>query len=252
MSTPWWGVDIGGSGIKAAPVGLPSATLLAERVRVPTPQPAEPRAVAEAVAGLLEGVDPGAGIGIAVPAVVTGGVARTAANLDQSWIGTDAHALFTERLGRPVSLINDADAAGLAELAHGAARGRRGTTVLVTLGTGIGTAVIVDGRLARNTELGHLVVDGHNMCFHASAVARKRDGLSWLVWAERVQAYLDRLEELLWPDLVIIGGGVSRKQDRFLPLLRTRAELVVAHRQNDAGILGAALAAYDARVGWMP
>lgn len=237
-----WGVDIGGSGIKAAPVDLGSGTLVAARQRRGTPLPATPHGIATEVAHLLRETPAGEPVGIALPAVVKAGVVHTCANIDPTWVGFEARAMFEQRLERPVALVNDADAAGLAELAFGAARGRSGTTVVVTLGTGIGTAVLVEGRLFPNTELGHLEVGGHNMCFHASVAEKKRLGLTWAQWTPRVQAYLSRLEELLWPDLIVIGGGVSRHAEKFLPRLRTRAELVPAANLNEAGIIGAALA----------
>ncbi len=179
-------------------------------------------------------------LGITLPAVVDRGVVRSAANIDRAWIDLDADQLFSERLGRPVHLVNDADAAGVAELHYGAARGQRGLVVLTTLGTGIGTALIMDGVLVPNTELGHLEIDGHDAETRAAESVRDREGLDWEQWAERLQAYYSHLEALIRPDLIVVGGGVSKQADRFLPLLDLRAEIVPAKLRNKAGIIGAA------------
>ena len=236
------GVDIGGSGIKAAPVDLEAGEFAAERVRIETPQPATPAAVAPVVAEVLAGFDvPGdTPIGITFPAVIQHGIARSAANVDESWIGTDAETLFSEVLGRPVLVVNDADAAGYAETQFGAAKGVHGVVLVTTLGTGIGTALIVDGRLVPNTELGHLEIDGHDAEKKAADAARERHDLSWSQWAKRLQRYYSHLEDLLWPDLIVVGGGVSKKHEKFLPLLDLRTPIVPATLRNDAGIIGAA------------
>ena len=218
---PVIGVDIGGSAIKAALVD-DTGTVVSERVVVPTPQPAMPDAVAQAVAGVCARFDGPSEpvIGVAIPAVVTHGVVRTAANIDDSWIGTD----------------------GLAEATFGAARGVDGIVLVVTLGTGIGSALFVDGHLGANTELGHLQVDGFDMCPWASAVAMIRDSLSWEEWAGRLQTYLSMAENVLWPDLFVIGGGICADIDRFGPLLHVRTPIVRAQLGNDSGVVGAALA----------
>jgi polyphosphate glucokinase len=239
-----FGVDIGGSGIKGAKVDLDAGEFAAERVRIDTPQPATPEAVCDVVAEVLaQAGAPDGPFGLTLPAVVTGGTARTAANIDDSWIGTDVVALVQERTGRQASVLNDADAAGLAEARFGAARDVAGTVLLLTLGTGIGSALLSGGVLVPNTELGHLELDGHVAEDRAAADARKRDDLSWEQWAERLSAYLRHVDGLLWPDLVVLGGGVSKKADKWLPLLDVRPEVRPAQLQNAAGIIGAALLA---------
>ncbi|GGZ94615.1 polyphosphate--glucose phosphotransferase [Streptomyces echinoruber] len=241
-----FGVDIGGSGIKGAPVDLDRGDLAQERCKVLTPQPATPDAVAEGVRQVVEHFGWSGPVGITFPGVVTGGATiRTAANVDRGWVGTDARALFGERLGGlPVTVVNDADAAGVAEMRFGAGRDRRGTVVLLTFGTGIGSAVFTDGVLVPNTELGHLELDGHDAEKRASSKARDDHDLSWEHWARRVQRYLAHVEMLFSPDLFIIGGGVSRKAHKFLPhITGIEAEIVPARLQNNAGIVGAALRA---------
>jgi polyphosphate glucokinase len=241
-----FGVDIGGSGIKGAPVDLDRGDLAQERCKVLTPQPATPDAVAEGVRQVVEHFGWSGPVGITFPGVVTGGATiRTAANVDRGWVGTDARALFGERLGGlPVTVVNDADAAGVAEMRFGAGRDRRGTVVLLTFGTGIGSAVFTDGVLIPNTELGHLELDGHDAEKRASSKARDDHDLSWEHWARRVQRYLAHVEMLFSPDLFIIGGGVSRKAHKFLPhITGIEAEIVPARLQNNAGIVGAALRA---------
>lgn len=243
------GIDIGGSGIKGAPVDLRTGELAAPRRAVATPQPATPTAVALAVRDLRDSfadVPVGAPIGVTIPAVVRRGVVRTAANIDPSWIGTDADALFSDTLGTPVTLLNDADAAGLAEISLGAGRAVPGVVLVVTLGTGVGSALFVDGHLVPNTELGHLTIDGFDCCPWASAAARVRENLSWAQWVSRLQEYLAYAESLLWPDLIVIGGGISQDADRFLPLLQLEAPVVRATMQNDSGIIGAAFEALAA------
>ncbi|MFE6663424.1 polyphosphate--glucose phosphotransferase [Streptomyces sp. NPDC057697] len=239
-----FGVDIGGSGIKGAPVDLDRGDLAQERHKVLTPHPATPKSVAECVAEVVGHFDWSGPVGVTFPGVVTTGVTRTAANVDRSWIDTDARGLIGDRLGLPVTVLNDADAAGIAEMAFGAGRGRKGTVIMLTLGTGIGSAVFVDGRLVPNTELGHLELNGHEAEKHASTKAKEDEDLSWHHWAHRVQKYLAHVEMLFSPELFIIGGGVSRKADKFLPLIEhVRAEMVPAELQNNAGIVGAAMAA---------
>ncbi|MFE1861718.1 polyphosphate--glucose phosphotransferase [Streptomyces anandii] len=245
-----FGVDIGGSGIKGAPVDLDKGDLAQERHKVLTPQPATPDGVAEGVRQVVEHFGWDGPVGLTFPGVVTGGATiRTAANVDKSWIDTDARELFGERLGGlPVAVVNDADAAGVAEMHFGAGRDRRGTVILLTFGTGIGSAVFVDGRLVANTELGHLELDGHEAEKRASSKARDDHELTWEQWARRVQKYLEHVEMLFSPELFIIGGGVSRKAHKFLPLIEgVRAEIVPAQLQNNAGIVGAAMRAAELR-----
>ncbi|HET7475793.1 MAG TPA: ROK family protein [Dermatophilaceae bacterium] len=237
------GIDIGGSGIKGAPVDLGTGTFTAERYRRETPSESTPAAVADIVAEVATHFADQTGdspVGITLPSVVSGGVVRTAANIDKSWIGTDAVALFQQRLGRPVTLLNDADAAGVAELHYGAARGHRGLVFVATLGTGIGTVLLNHGYLVPNSELGHVELNGVDAETRTAHSAREREGLSYEEWAERLQRYFSYIENLLWPDLIVVGGGVSKKADRFLPLLHLRAPIVPAQLLNSAGIVGAA------------
>jgi polyphosphate glucokinase len=236
------GIDIGGTGIKAAPVDLETGTLLAPRERILTPKPATPDAVADVVAQLAKHFDWTASIGAAFPAVVKRGLVHTAANVDESWVETNAGEVFSRVAGVPVTVVNDADAAGLAEVEFGAAKGRTDTVVMLTLGTGIGSAVFHNGELVPNTELGHLEIRGKDAERRASEIARERDKLTWKQWAKRLNEYLAHLEALLWPDLIVIGGGISKKSEKFLPLLKTQAELVPAKLLNEAGIVGAAVA----------
>ncbi len=243
-----FGVDIGGSGIKGAPVDLAAGSFARERVRVKTPDPSTTDAVAEVVASIVAGFGPRAGrrpVGVTFPAVIQHGVARTAANVDKSWIDTDVDALLTSRLGRSVHVVNDADAAGVAEARYGSARDVPGVVVMATLGTGIGTALLVDGRLVPNTELGHLRLDGHDAETLAAASVRETAQLSWAEWASRLQRYFSMVEDLLWPDLIVVGGGVSKRSEKFLPLLQLRTPIVPATLRNEAGIVGAALLAAE-------
>jgi polyphosphate glucokinase len=238
------GIDIGGSGIKAAPVDTAQGTLLAERVKVDTPRPARPQAIADAVGSLVATFGWTGPAGIAFPGVVIGGTTMTAANLDPAWVGLDTRELFSKAAGQPVSLINDADAAGLAEMRFGAGAGHLGTVLVLTFGTGIGSALFRAGTLVPNTEFGHIQIHGHDAETRASERAKDQHDLSWEKWADRVGDYLHHMEALTAPDLFIIGGGISRKSDRFVPLLDgLRARVVPASLQNNAGIVGAALAA---------
>ncbi|AZM75786.1 ROK family protein [Streptomyces sp. G3] len=239
-----FGVDIGGSGIKGAPVDLDRGDLAQERCKVLTPHPATPDGVADGVRQVVEHFGWTGRVGLTFPGVVTGGATvRTAANVDKSWVDTDARALFSERLGGlDVTVVNDADAAGVAEMHFGAGRGRKGTVVLLTFGTGIGSAVFTDGVLVPNTELGHLELDGHDAEKRASSKVKDDHDMSWEHWAHRVQKYLAHVEMLFSPELFIIGGGVSRKSHKFLPRIEgIRAEMVPAQLQNNAGIVGAAM-----------
>lgn len=238
------GIDIGGTGIKAAPVDVGNGKLTAERVKVLTPRPAEPAAVAKAVAGLAATFSWSGPIGLTFPGVVAGGVIHTAANLDDGWIGVDAPSLFGEATGAAVSVINDADAAGWAEMKFGAGAGVTGTVLMLTFGTGIGSALFSGGVLVPNTELGHIRLHGKDAEQRASERARELHDLSWGKWAGRVDEYLRYLEALLSPELFIIGGGISSKSAKFVPLLKDlRARVVPAAMHNDAGIVGAAMIA---------
>jgi polyphosphate glucokinase len=237
------GIDIGGSGIKGAPVDLETGEFARERLRIETPEVSTPEAVSEVVVQIAKhfGDDTGKSpIGVTVPAVVTHGIVRTAANIDQSWIGTDAATLLSAKLGRPVTVVNDADAAGVGELQYGAARSTPGLVLMSTLGTGIGSALLNRGQLIPNAELGHLEIDGYDAEKRAASSVREEEKLSWADYAERLQRYFSRVEDLFWPDLIVIGGGVSKKSEKFLPLLHLRAPIVAAQLANSAGIVGAA------------
>ncbi len=237
------GIDIGGSGIKGAPVDLDAGKFARDRLRIQTPAESTPAAVADVVARIAEHFERDTGdspIGVTVPAVVTRGLVQTAANIDKTWIGTDAEALLASRLGRKVTVVNDADAAGVAELHHGAAQNVDGLVFLATLGTGIGTALLHHGALVPNSELGHLEIDGIDAESRAASSARESEKLSWAEWAARLQNYFAHVEDLLWPDLIVVGGGVSKHAERYLPLLHLRAPIVPAQLGNAAGIVGAA------------
>jgi polyphosphate glucokinase len=237
------GVDIGGTGIKAAPVDLDTGTLVSERVKLDTPHPSEPEAVAGVVSELVTRFSWTGPAGITFPGVVADGIIRTAANVDKSWIGTDAIKLFETATGRTVSVINDADAAGLAEMRFGAGVGQQGTVLMLTLGTGIGSALFIDGILVPNTEFGHIEIRGKEAEKRAAEIVREEHALSWGKWAGRVDEYLEHMEMLLSPKLIIIGGGVSRKSEKFIPRLTgLRATVLPATLHNDAGIVGAAMA----------
>ena len=240
------GIDIGGTGIKAAPVDVKTGELLAPRERILTPHPATPDAVVKVVAELFQHFDWTGPAGATFPAVIKDGVARTAANVDQSWIGTDAASLFTKATGAPVTVLNDADAAGIAEMEFGVGRGHRGVVLMLTLGTGIGSALFNDGSLVPNTELGHLEVRGKEAEKRASEIVREREGLTWDKYAKRLSEYFEVLEALFSPDLFVIGGGVSKKAEKFLPMIEIRTAIEPAQLQNEAGIVGAAVAASKA------
>lgn len=242
------GVDIGGTGIKAAPVNLKTGRFTDDRYRIPTPQPATPEAVAKTVAKVIGKFSPGkhTPIGVAFPGVVQHGIVKTAANVDDSWIGTDLRAIIRDYAGHDVHVLNDADAAGYGEYKFGAAHGRNGSILMTTLGTGIGTAMIVDGTLVPNLELGHIMIDGHDAEERAAESARDRYGYDWDQWIVELQKYYSEIERLLWPDLIIVGGGVSKSHHMFLPKLRLRAPIVPAELLNGAGIVGAAAAAATA------
>ncbi|GAA4978995.1 ROK family protein [Actinopolymorpha pittospori] len=234
------GVDIGGTGIKGAPVDLEAGQFTSDRVRLPTPSPATPDAVADVVGKVLSQLDVEGSVGLTLPSVIRDGVVETAANIDPAWVGTNAFELFGRATGRPVAVVNDADAAGLAEMRFGAGRGRDGVVLMVTLGTGIGSALFSDGTLVPNSELGHLHLHHGDAEAWAAESVREHDELSWKKFAQRLQAYLELVERLLWPDLIIIGGGVSKKSEKFLPRMKLRTTVVPAQLHNDAGIIGAA------------
>jgi len=237
------GIDIGGTGIKGAPVDTEKGEMLAERQRIPTPHPSKPDAVADVVAEIATHFKWKGPIGCTFPAIVKGGTVYSAANVDKGWIGTNGQALFEEKTNCPVVVVNDGDAAGIAEMRFGAGKGQNGVVIMLTFGTGIGSAIFIDGKLLPNTELGHLEIRGKDAEHRAADIIRQQKDLSWQKWAERVDEYLQRVEFLFSPDLFIFGGGVSKKHERFLPLLNTRAPIVPAQLFNDAGIVGAALAA---------
>lgn len=236
------GIDVGGTGVKGAPVDTASGELLAERHRLETPQPATPEAVAGTIGEIVRHFRWRGPIGCTLPAVIQDGRVRTAANISKRWLGVDAGGLLREATQLPVSVINDADAAGYAEMTFGAGRRRSGMVIMVTLGTGIGTALFINGHLVPNTELGHLILDGREAEVRAAARVREQGGLSWKRWSKRVDAYLHLLHSYFWPDLFIIGGGVSKQHAKFLPRLTQSALVVPAQLLNDAGIIGAALA----------
>lgn len=246
LSGTAFGVDIGGSGIKGAPVDLATGELLADRHRIPTPQPSVPEAVADTVAELVNSfdVDPYLPIGLTFPAPIKNDTVTFIANLDQSWTGVNVPRIMSERIGRHVVGVNDADGAGIAEVTYGAAKDVGGVVIVLTLGTGIGSGLFIDGTLVPNTELGHLEIDGHDAETRASAAARQREGLGYQRWVtERLQRYFATVEMLFSPDLFVVGGGVSRMADRFLPYLDLTAPVVPADLRNTAGIVGSAVLA---------
>lgn len=237
------GIDVGGSGIKGAPVDLEKGAFAAKRKRIDTPEKSTPEAVADIIDQIVDHFDDVRGdspIGITIPGVVTNGVVRSAANIDKSWLDFEAETMLEEKLGHDIVLVNDADAAGVAELHYGAAKGQKGLVIVTTLGTGIGTALIHNGVLVPNSELGHLELDGHDAETRAASSIKDREGLSYPEWAERLQRYYSHLENLLWPDLFVVGGGVSKDHEEFLPLLKIRTKIVPAVLENKAGIIGAA------------
>ncbi|MBO3744287.1 polyphosphate--glucose phosphotransferase [Actinoplanes flavus] len=243
------GIDIGGSGVKGAPVDAATGELLAERFRVPTPQPADVDSVAAAVAGVAARFGGFDRVGVTFPGVVVDGVTRSAANVDKSWLDAPAAHIFAERLGLPVTVLNDADAAGVAEVAFGAGRDQSGLIMMLTFGTGIGSALFSDGVLIPNTEFGHVEIDGADAELLASDRIREAEGLSWEQWAARVERYLHHVEMLLSPRLFVVGGGVSKKSEKFLPLIDIKTPIVPATLLNNAGIIGAAMAAHQAAAG---
>lgn len=237
------GIDIGGTGIKGAPVDAEAGHFAADRIRLLTPSPATPDAVAGVVNDVVQQLGEPGPIGLTMPAVVQEGTVMTASNIDKAWIGVDAVELFGRSTGRNVAVVNDADAAGIAEMKFGAGRGQAGLVVMITLGTGIGSALFVDGVLIPNTELGHLPLHGGDAENWAAESVREKDGLSWKKWAHRLEKYLALVERLMSPRLFVIGGGVSKKSEKFLPRIDLNTPVVAAELHNDAGIVGAALAA---------
>jgi polyphosphate glucokinase len=240
-----FGIDIGGSGMKAAIVDLDAGELASERIRIPTPRPATPGAMAEVAAELVRRHGWSGSIGVGFPGIVRHGVVHSAANLDESWLGVDADRLFTDACGVDVAMVNDADAAGLAEVRWGAARGVDGVVLVLTFGTGIGSGLFIDGTLVPNTELGHLELDGRDAETHAAASVREREGIGWKRWAPRVERYLGHLEMLFSPDLFVIGGGASKSAATWFPMISIDTPMVAAAMANNAGIVGAALVARD-------
>ncbi|MCB0911226.1 MAG: ROK family protein [Propionibacteriaceae bacterium] len=249
QNQPVLGIDIGGSGIKGALVDLEAGEFATERVRIPTPEESTPANVADVVGEIMSQFADQMGdgpIGVTIPAVVTHGITRSAANIHKSWIDAPAEQIFSEHLGRQVHLVNDADAAGVAEVMYGAAKGNEGLVLVTTLGTGIGSALIYRGVLVPNTELGHLEIDGHDAESQAAASIKTALGLSYDEYVPRLQRYYETVEALFWPDLFVVGGGVSKASDKFLPKLKLHAPIVPAHLRNRAGIIGAAWLAADA------
>ncbi len=244
-TTTAFGVDIGGSGIKGAIVDLDKGDLATERVKYLTPHPSTPEAVAEVVARLVKEAGWSGDLGATFPAVIKNGVAKSAANVDKSWIDTDVDKVFTDITHCDVTVLNDADAAGIAEARFGAAKGIKGVVILLTFGTGIGSALLLDGQLVPNTELGHIEVDGADAEKKASSAAKDNEGLSFKQWSKRVQKYLTQLEKLFTPDLFVVGGGVSKNSDKWIPLLDLKTPIKPAELLNNAGIVGAAMAAHE-------
>jgi len=235
------GIDVGGSGIKGAPVDITTGELLAERIRIKTPKKAEPEPVAKVVAEIAETFNWHGPIGIGFPAPIKQGIVMMAANVSQKWVGLNADELFSDVTGNKCKVGNDADVAGFAEMKFGAGRGHIGTVIMITLGTGIGTAIFNNGHLLPNTEFGHLDMDGKDAEHRASDAVRQRDELSWKKYAKRLNEYLNELEKLFWADLYIIGGGISKQHEKFIPLLELHSKVTPAQFQNEAGIVGAAL-----------
>lgn len=237
------GIDVGGSGIKGAPVNTETGMVLVDRQRIKTPDGAETGPVAEVIAELAQYFSWKGPIGIGFPAPIKHGVVKMAANISPAWVGINADELLTKTTGCPVTVVNDADAAGLAEITFGAGRDVRGVVIMVTLGTGIGTAIFSDGKLLPNAEFGHVEIDGRDAEARASDAARQREELSWKKYAKRLNRYFKELEKLFWPDLIILGGGISKYHEKYLPLLSVETRIVPAQFLNEAGIVGAALAA---------
>jgi polyphosphate glucokinase len=243
------GIDVGGSAVKGSAVDVDSGALLRERIKVKTPQPSKPESVVEIigtiVAEMAAYAAPDAPVGVGIPCVVLDGVAKTAANVDASWVEFDLEAVLTKTLKRRVHVLNDADAAGLAEMRFGAGRDQCGVVLTLTLGTGVGSGLFNDGELVRNTELGHMEIRGKDAEKRSAAAARVRDNQTWEEWAKALDEHLRAIDRILWPNLMILGGGVSKQADKFIPLLTVRPPVVAARLLNDAGIVGAAMAAIE-------
>lgn len=237
------GIDIGGSGIKGAPVDIHTGELTRDRHRIPTPQPSNPKAVAKVVGQIVEHFDWKGPVGCTFPAIISHGVIKSAANVDDAWIGVDGVKLLGKTTGCPIHILNDADAAGVAEMEFGVGRGRDGAVIMLTIGTGIGSGMFTDGILYPNSELGHLQIRGKDAEHRASDRVRKEEELSWEKWAKRLNEFLNHVEFLFSPDLFIIGGGASKKHDLFFQYLNLDAEILPAKLRNEAGIIGAAMAA---------
>lgn len=240
------GIDIGGTGIKGAIVDVATGELLTDRKKLPTPDGGQPDDILDTVLALFDElgeIGPDAPVGVCFPAVILNGRTMSAANVSKKWIGLEAERLFEKKLGRQIHFVNDADAAGVAEARFGAAVGAKGLTILTTLGTGIGSAMLFNGELIPNSELGHLELDGHDAENLASTSAKEKDDLSWKEWAKRLQRYYEHLEALFSPDLFVVGGGVSKNSEDFLPLLELRTPIIAATLRNNAGIVGAAVLA---------
>jgi polyphosphate glucokinase len=235
------GIDIGGSGVKGAIVDTKKGELITDRYRIPTPQPSTPEAVAKVLGKIVKHFNWKGPVGVGFPGVIQQGVARTAANVDNSWIDQDLNKLFSKATGCKVHVVNDADAAGMAEMKFGAGKGKKGTVLLVTVGTGLGTVIFSNGKLVPNLEMGHIILHGADAELYATDAARKKHDLDWDTWAKRFNEYLLRMEELVWPDKIIIGGGASKKDDKFFHHLTTKAKVVPAKLMNEAGIVGAAM-----------
>jgi polyphosphate glucokinase len=246
------GIDVGGSGIKGAVVDVEAGRLRSERIRVPTPAPSTPDAVNASIVRLVKRLAKASGlgaatpVGVGLPGVTIDGVMKTAANIDPGWIEFPEVDRLSRALMRPISIVNDADAAGLAEMRFGVGRDQKGVVIFLTLGTGVGSGVFVDGKLVPNTEFGHMEIRGRDAERRSAANARVKRGLSWKAWAADLDEHLDRIDKLMWPNLMILGGGVSKNADKFIPRLTTRCPVVPATLRNDAGIIGAAIVAAEA------
>jgi polyphosphate glucokinase len=247
------GIDVGGSAIKGGAVDLDAGDVIGDRLEVPTPQPSTPDAVVaeigKLVAQLASQAPADAPVGVGVPCVVIDGVTLTAANIDKRWIDFDLDAALTPRLKRDVTVLNDADAAGLAEMRFGAGKGKQGVVLVLTLGTGVGSGLFVDGKLVPNTELGHMEIRGMDAEWRSAAAIRVKEHLTWDQWIANLDENLTAIDKILWPSLIILGGGVSQEADRFIPKLTIRPPVVPAELRNDAGTVGAAMAAAERRAG---
>ena len=249
MSTTAVGIDIGGTGIKGAIVDVSTGELLTDRMKLATPKGGKPQDILDSVDelfGMLGDVAEDAPVGVCFPAIILGGHTMSAANVSKDWVGLNAEALFEQKLGRSITFVNDADAAGVAETRFGAAQGAKGLTILTTLGTGIGSAMLFNGELIPNSELGHLQLDGQEAEKAASVSAKEREDLSWAKWSKRLQRYYSHLEFLFSPELILVGGGISKSADEFLPRLSLRTPIVAAKLRNNAGIIGCASLAVTA------